>query len=254
MTIGILGKKLGMTQYFQADGTWVPVTVVEAGPCKVLQVKVKDTAELPEEHRTATVNRGKKGGKLARPRRADGYYAVQLGFDAKRPKSASKAETGHAAKAGAAPQIFVREIRCATLPAVKQGDEVKVDSLKDVKRVDVVGITKGRGFTGTIKRWNFHRQPMSHGNSKHHRKVGGIGRTYSISKGVPKGKKMSGHYGVEQVTVHNLELVRVDAERNLLYLRGAVPGHRNGYVVVTKTLKIHLHTPPVAASGPVKKK
>src|SRR5262249_41485415 len=140
MTIGILGKKLGMTQFFQADGTWVPVTVVECGPCKVLQVKVKDVQELPQEHRVATANRGKKTGKIARPRRADGYYAVQLGFDDKREKNASKAETGHAGKADAKPKVFIREIRSATLPTVKRGDEIKVDALKDTKRVDVVGI------------------------------------------------------------------------------------------------------------------
>jgi large subunit ribosomal protein L3 len=259
MNPGILGKKLGMTQFFQADGTWVPVTVVEAGPCKVMQVKVKDVQELPEEHRVATTNRGKPTdtratGKLARPRRADGYYAVQLGFDDKRERNASKAETGHAGKAGSTPKAFIRELRMPTLPTVKQGDEIKVDVLKDIKRVDVVGITKGRGFTGTIKRWNFHRQGMSHGNSKHHRKVGGIGRTYSISKGVPKGKKMSGHYGVEQVTVHNIELVKIDAERNLLFLRGAVPGHRNGYVIVKKSTKVTVARQQTAATGPAKKK
>src|SRR5262245_12150503 len=147
MSIGILGKKLGMTQFFQADGTWVPVTVVEAGPCRVMQVKVKDVQELPQEHRVATTNRGKKSGKLARPRRADGYYAVQLGFDDKREKSASKAETGHAGKADSKPKVFIREIRTATLPAVKQGDEIKVDALANTKHVDVVGMTKGPGFT-----------------------------------------------------------------------------------------------------------
>ncbi|MCC6671507.1 MAG: 50S ribosomal protein L3 [Planctomycetes bacterium] len=240
MTIGILGKKLGMTQVFQPDGTLVPVTVVQAGPCTVLQVKVKNTSELPEPHRTATTNLGKKRGKLARPRRADGYYAVQLGFDDQRERNVNAAEKGHAAKAGAPAKRFVREIRAAALPAVKQGDVLNVDVLKDVRHVDVIGITKGRGFTGTIKRWNFHRQPMSHGNSKHHRKVGGLGRTYSINKGVPKGKKMCGHYGVEQVTIQNLEVVKIDAERNLLFLRGAIPGHNDGYVIVKQTLKVQV--------------
>lgn len=254
MTIGILGKKLGMTQYFQADGTWIPVTVVEAGPCKVLQVKVKDVAELPQEQRVATTNRGKKGGKIARPRRADGYYAMQLGFAEKSERRATKPERGHVAKSGSKPQNFVRELRCPALPAVKQGDEIKVDIFKDVARVDVTGITKGRGFTGTIKRWNFHRQPMSHGNSKHHRKVGGIGRTNSINKGVPKGKKMPGHYGVDQVTVHNIEVMKVDSERNLVFLRGAVPGHRDGYVLLKKSVKVAVKKEPVAASGPAKKK
>lgn len=235
--VGILGKKLGMTQLFQADGTWVPVTVVQAGPCKVLQVKVADPAELPQEHREATTNLGRKRGKHARPRRADGYYAVQLGFEDKSDKSAKRPEKGHAARADSPPKVFVRELRAESLPPYKRGDEIKVSVLADVKAVDVTGTTKGRGFTGTIKRWNFQRQRMSHGNSKHHRKPGGLGRTFSISKGVPKGKKMCGHYGVEQCTVQNLEVVKIDEERNLVYLRGAVPGHRASYVVVQKTIK-----------------
>jgi large subunit ribosomal protein L3 len=235
---GILGKKLGMTQLFQEDGTCVPVTVVQAGPCKVLQVKVVDVAELPEEHRDATTNYGKKRGKSPRRRRADGYYAVQLGFDDKTAKAAVKPETGHAAKAGSPPKRLVREIRCKELPACKRGDDVTVEAFKDVKRVDITGTSKGRGFTGTIKRWNFQRQPMSHGNSKHHRKPGGLGRQYSISKGVPKGKKMAGRYGVERVTTQNIEVVRIDTERNLMFLRGAVPGHRSAYVILRPTSKV----------------
>ena len=235
--VGILGKKLGMTQLFMADGTCVPVTVVEAGPCKVLQVKVTDVAELPEDHRSANANLGKRRGRHARPRRADGYYAVQLGFDDKTTKAASKAEVGHAATADSQPKRFVRELRSAEMPSCKAGDEIKVDVLKDVKSVDVTGTTKGRGFAGTIKRWGFARQATSHGNSKHHRKPGGIGRTYSTHHGVPKGKKMCGHYGVEQRTVQNLEVVRIDEERNLIFLKGAVPGHRSSYVVVRQSVK-----------------
>ena len=133
----------------------------------------------------------------------------------------------------------MREIRLDAVPAQKPGDDLTVGAFADVKFVDVTGTTKGRGFTGTIKRWNFSRQPMSHGNSKHHRKVGGLGRQGSISKGVPKGKKMCGHYGVERVTIQNMELVKVDTDRNLLYIRGAVPGHRDGYVIVRNTIKAH---------------
>ena len=235
--IGILGKKLGMTQLFQQDGTWVPVTVVQAGPCKVLQVKVNDPAELPDDQRKASTNFGKRRGKHARDRRADGYYAVQLGFDDSTEKSSTKAECGHAAKAGAAPQSFVRELRFEALPPYKAGDEIRVDALKDVNRVDVTGMTKGRGFAGTIKRWGFARQATSHGNSKHHRKPGGIGRTYSTHHGVPKNKKMCGHYGVQQRTVQNLEVVRVDEERNLIFIRGALPGHRSSYLVLRQTVK-----------------
>ena len=234
---GILGKKLGMTQLFKEDGTCLPVTVLQAGPCKVLQVKVADTAELPDDQQTAATNHGKKRGKSTRARRADGYYAVQLGFDDKPEKSASKPERGHAAKAKVAPQRFVREIRCSALPEQKQGDEVTLAVLDGVKRVDVTGTTKGRGFAGTIKRWNFAGQATTHGNSKHHRKPGGIGRQYSTNKGVPKGKKMCGHYGVERVTTQNLEVVKVDPDRNLIYVRGAVPGHRSAYVVVQRSVK-----------------
>jgi large subunit ribosomal protein L3 len=235
--IGILGKKLGMTQVFQPDGTCVPVTVVEAGPCKVLQVKVTTASELPAEHRQAATNYGKRRGKHARPRRADGYYAVQLGFEDKPAKAATKPETGHAAASGSPPKRLVRELRCLELPAYKAGDEIRVDIFKDVSRVDVTGTTKGRGFAGTIKRWGFHRQATSHGNSKHHRKPGGIGRTYSTHHGVPKNKRMCGHYGVQRRTVQNLEVVKIDADRNLVFLRGAIPGHRQSYVLLRESVK-----------------
>ena len=237
MTIGILGRKLGMTQLFDPDGNCVPVTVLQAGPCTVLQVKVTDVAELPEEHRTASSNQGKKRGATARPRRADGYYALQLGFAEKRVKSASKSEKGHVAKAGATPKSIVREIRFGQLPEAKQGDEIGVGIFKDVARVYVTGTSKGRGFAGTIKRWNFSRQSSSHGNSKSHRRPGGIGRQYSTAKGVPKGKKMSGHYGVDRRTVQNLKVVKVDEERNLLFIKGAIPGHRQSFVMIRESVK-----------------
>jgi large subunit ribosomal protein L3 len=238
MTIGILGKKLGMTQLFQPDGTWIPVTVVQAGPCKVLQVKCKDVAELPDSDRVAAPSRGKKRGKAERPRLADGYYGVQLGFDDRPERTSTQPEMGHFKKAGSGAKRFVRELRFEALPPYKQGDDLTVAVLKDVPRVDVSGVSKGRGFTGTIKRYGFHRQAAAHGNSVSTRKLGGTGRTNSISKGVPKGKKMPGHSGNDRVTVHNLEVVRIDEERNLIYLRGAVPGHRHGYLVVRKSNKI----------------
>ena len=237
MTIGILGKKLGMTQLFHSDGTWIPVTVVQAGPCKVLQVKSKECAELPESDRAASVSRGKKKGRLERPRFDDGYYGIQLGFDDRPERTATKPQIGHAKKAGTGPKRFVRELRFESLPPYKSGDDVTVAVLKDVPRVDVVGVSKGRGFAGTIKRWNFHCQAATHGNSVSHRKLGGTGRTNSVHKGVPKGKKMPGHYGVDRVTVQNLEVVKIDEERNLIYLRGAVPGHREGFLIVKKSLK-----------------
>jgi large subunit ribosomal protein L3 len=237
-TLGILGKKLGMTQIFQADGTCVPVTILQAGPCKVLQVKMKAAAEHPEGHRASTRNAGKKRGKQSAPRAADGYYAVQIGFDDKPARVCSKAELGHAKKAGVeGGKRLVREFRVDAAPTQKPGDDVTVAVLDGVKFVDVTGTTKGRGWAGTIKRHKFSRQPSSHGNSLNHRTGGGLGRQHSISSGVPKGKRMAGHYGVERVTVQRLPLVKVDAERNLIYVGGAVPGHRNGYLEIRRTVK-----------------
>ena len=239
MSLGILGRKLGMTQIFKEDGTCVPVTVVQAGPCKVLQVKVATAAEHPEGHRKATVNRGKKGGKAERPRAADGYYAVQLGFDDKPARVTKKPELGHVQKVGlAAGKRFVREFRLAAAPTVKPGDDVTVAVLEGMSRVDVVGVSKGHGWAGTIKRYGFHRQPKSHGNSLNHRTGGGLGRQHSISSGVPRGKRMAGHMGVDRVTVQNLEVVKLDAARNLVYLHGAVPGHNNAYLMLQRTSKV----------------
>jgi large subunit ribosomal protein L3 len=239
MTLGILGKKLGMTQIFREDGSCIPVTVVRAGPCRVLQVKMATGAEHPEGHRTAAENRGKKRGRVSRPQAGDGYYAVQLGFDDKPLRGTGKAELGHVKKSGCETgKRLVREFRLASAPTIKPGEDVTIGVLDGVKRVDVTGVTKGRGWAGTIKRHRFSRQPTSHGNSLNHRTGGGLGRQHSISSGVPKGKRMAGHYGVERVTVQNLEVVKVDAERNLLYLRGAVPGHNDGYLVVTRSVKV----------------
>jgi large subunit ribosomal protein L3 len=230
-----------MTQMFKEDGTSIPVTVVQAGPCKVLQVKMVTAQEHPEGQRTITGNRGKKSGRHALPRHADGYYAVQLGFDDKPKRTSTKAELGHAAKAGVdTAQRFVREFRLTQAPTVKVGEQVTTSVLEGVANVDVTGISKGRGFAGTIKRHNFHRQPTSHGNSLNHRTGGGLGRQHSISSGVPKGKRMAGHFGVERVTVQNLQVVKVDGERNLVYLRGAIPGFNNGYVILNKSVKVKL--------------
>lgn len=237
-TLGILGKKLGMTQIYLDDGTCVPVTVIQAGPCKVLQVKMATAAEHPEGHRTASMNLGKKRGKQNKPRAADGYYAVQLGFDDKPARVCSKAELGHAKKAGVeGGKRLVREFRLEQAPTQKPGDEVTVALLDGVKYVDVTGTTKGRGWAGTIKRYNFSRQPTSHGNSLNHRTGGGLGRQHSISSGVPKGKRMAGHYGVERVTIQRLPVVKIDVERNLLFVNGAVPGFNSGYVEVRSTVK-----------------
>jgi large subunit ribosomal protein L3 len=237
-TLGILGKKLGMTQIFQTDGSCVPVTVIQAGPCKVLAVKMATAAEHPEGHRKAVINNGKKRGKHDRPRFGDGYYAVQHGFDDKPARVTPSPEMGHVKKAGLDHgKRCVREFRLAAAPTQKPGDDVTVTVLNGIKFVDVTGVTKGRGWAGTIKRWGFSRQPASHGNSLNHRTGGGLGRQHSISSGVPKGKHMAGHYGVERVTVQRLEVVKIDEPRNLVYVRGAVPGHTNGYLELRQTVK-----------------
>ena len=185
-SLGLLGKKLGMTQIFREDGTCVPVTVVQAGPCKVMQVKMMTAAEHPEGHQTAADNRGKKSGRHERARAGDGYYAVQVGYEDKPARLCGKAELGHAKKAGIDGGMrYVKEFRLASATDVKPGDVITVDQFEGVRHVDVTGTTKGRGWTGTIKRWNFATQDATHGNSVNHRRAGGIGRQYSTSHGVP---------------------------------------------------------------------
>src|SRR5436190_619662 len=208
-TTGILGRKVGMTQVFTDKGERVPVTVIEAGPCKVLQVKSSKT---------------------------DGYNAVQLGFSDGKEKNISKPVVGHCEKAGSAPKRFIREIRLDGEATEKQGDEVKVNIFDSIKYVDVTGISKGKGFQGVMKRHGFHGLPASHGCSKRHRAPGGLGRQNSINKGVPKGKSMAGHMGHERVTIQALRVERVDLENNILLVKGAVPGPNGGYVIVNKAI------------------
>ena len=163
---------------------------------------------------------------------------MRLGFDPRPARLSSKPELGHAKKAGLDHGMrVIREFRLAEKPEQKPGDDITVAILKDWKHVDVTGTTKGRGWAGTIKRWGFQRQRASHGNSVNHRRAGGIGRQYSTSHGVPKGKHMAGHYGVERVTIQRLKIVKVDEERNLVYIHGAVPGHNDAYVTLYKTVK-----------------
>jgi large subunit ribosomal protein L3 len=205
---GIIGKKLGMTQIFEATGVVVPVTVIEAGPCAVVQVRT------PEK---------------------EGYQAVQLGFGEQKAVRATKAEVGHAAKAGltAAPQVL-REFGLAegeTAPTV--GEQVTVDIFEVGARIKVTGTTKGRGFQGVVKRHGFGGGRASHGATRVHRAPGSIGAGTNPSR-VIKGKRLPGHMGDAQQTVRNLRVAKVDAERNLLYVRGAVPGPINGYVFITK--------------------
>lgn len=207
MKKAILGKKVGMTQVFTDQGLAVPVTVIEAGPCQVVQKR--------------TVER-------------DGYSAIQVGFGEKREKLFNKPIKGHFNKAGVKPLRFLRELRIEDCESYQVGQEIKADLFSTGEKVDVVGTSKGRGFAGAIKRHGFHRGPMAHG-SKYHRRPGSLG-----AKGparVYKGRKLPGHYGAERVTVQNLEVVRVDPDRNLLAIKGAVPGPRGGLVIIRDSVK-----------------
>jgi large subunit ribosomal protein L3 len=203
MVSTILGRKLGMTQVWDDDDNVVPVTVVLAGPCTVSQVKTKET---------------------------DGYEAVQIGFGDIKAKKVNKPMKGHFAKAGVEPMRYLREVRVEDASQYKTGDQVTVADFADVTAVDVTGTSKGKGFQGTIKRWNFSRGPMTHG-SRNQRKPGSIGQCAYPAR-VRKGLHMAGHMGDERVTVKNLKLVRVDTDQNLLLIKGAVPGGKNALVQV----------------------
>jgi large subunit ribosomal protein L3 len=204
---GILGKKLGMTQIFAADGKIIPVTVVEAGPCVVVQKKTAAT---------------------------DGYNAVQVGFDTIREKLVNKPIKGHFAKANIKPARYLREFRLDSIDAMNVGDEIKADIFAEGDLVDVSGISRGKGFAGAIKRWNFHRSFMAHG-SKYHRGPGSLGQR-SWAR-VPKGRKLPGHMGTEKVTVQGLRIVRVDGDRNLILIKGAVPGAKGSLITVRDSVK-----------------
>lgn len=205
----IIGKKIGMTQLFDENGNIVPVTVVEAGPCVVVQRK---TAEN------------------------DGYEAVQIGFGAISDKKLTKALKGHFAKADVAAKRVLREFRLEDLSAVAVGDIIKADTFAPGDKVDVCGTSKGKGYAGTIKRWHNHSLKETHGSGPVHRHAGSNGACSSPSR-VFKGKRLPGHMGSQRVTVQNLDVVRVDAENNLIAIRGAVPGPKNGFVYITDSVK-----------------
>ncbi len=207
MKKAILGKKLGMTQLFTQEGLVIPVTVIEAGPCQVVQVKNKEK---------------------------DGYNAIQVGFAEKRENLFTKPLKGHYSKSGIKPLRFLRELRLEDCSAYEVGQDIKADIFSAGEKVDIVGTSKGKGFAGSIKRHGFHRGPMSHG-SRYHRGTGSLG-AMGVAR-VFKGRKMPGHMGFERVTIQNLEVVRVDAERNLLAVKGAVPGPRGGLIVVKDSVK-----------------
>lgn len=207
MPKGILGRKLGMTQVFGDDGEVIPVTAIEAGPCVVVQKKTKDN---------------------------DGYTAIQLGFEDIRESLLTKPERGHFKRAHVKPKRYLREIRVKDDSPYDVGAEIKVDIFNKGDRVDIVGTSLGKGFAGVIKRWNFKRGPMAHG-SMYHRRVGSLGATDPAR--VFKGRKLPGRMGAKRVTIQNLEVVKVDPERNLLLVKGSVPGRRGGLLLVKEAVK-----------------
>ena len=209
MKKGIIGKKLGMTQIFAENGEAIPVTVIEAGPCYVTQKKTVDT---------------------------DGYEAVQLGFEDIREKLVNKPAAGHFKKAGVSAKRHLKEFRLENAADMNVGDVVAVDTFAAGDKVDITGITKGRGYTGAVKRWGNHILKMTHGTGPVHREVGSMGACSSPSR-VYKNKKMAGQYGNEQVTVLNLEVVKVDTEKNLIAVKGAVPGSKGGIVFIRDSVK-----------------
>ena len=206
--MAILGKKIGMTQIFE-EGKVVPVTVIEAGPNFVLQTKTTEK---------------------------DGYVAIQVGFGEKREKNTTKPLMGIFNKAGVKPQRFVRELRVESVEGYTLGQEIKVDVLGTTEFVDITGTSKGKGTAGVMKRHNFHGNRATHGVSRNHRLGGSIGNSSTPGE-VYKGRKMAGRMGNEKVTVQNLKVVRVDVENNLLLVKGAVPGAKNGYLTIKAALK-----------------
>lgn len=208
MKKGILGKKLGMTQLFTEDGTVIPVTVVEAGPCVVTQIKTQEK---------------------------DGYNAVQVGYGDIREKLVNKPLRGHFDKAGVSYKRYVREFPFDNVEDYKIGQEIKVDVFSEGDRVDVVGRSKGKGFAGNIKRWGHGRGPMSHG-SHYHRGPGAMSAGSSPGR-VFKNRKLPGRMGNVRITVQNLEIIKVDTDRNLLLVKGAVPGPKGNMLIIKETVK-----------------
>lgn len=210
MRVGLLGRKVGMTQIYESDGTAVPVTVLECGPCTVLQVRTADR---------------------------DGYNALQLGFEDKRRKSASQAERGHAKKVNAEPKRYIREIRQDAPTELTEGQTLTVEVFNEIKQVDVIGTSKGRGFSGVIKRHGFKGLRASHGVKRMHRHPGSSGPSADPAH-TRKGIRKPGQFGHARITVRNLKVVRVDTTNNLLLVRGAVPGPNGGYLTVRQTNKV----------------
>ena len=209
MKKAIIGKKIGMTLIFDEVGNVIPVTIIEAGPCVVAQKKTVET---------------------------DGYSSVQLGFEDIADKKLNKAVKGHFAKANVVAKRHLKEFRLDDAASMNVGDIVSADTFVAGDRVDVTGTSKGHGFSGVIKRWNCHKLRMTHGVGPVHRQPGSMGANSSPSR-IFKNKKMAGQYGNEQVTVQNLDVVRVDADKNLIAVKGAIPGAKGGIVFVRNTVK-----------------
>ena len=209
MKKGLIGKKIGMTQIFDEAGNVIPVTVVEAGPCTVTQIKTMEN---------------------------DGYQAVQVGFGDVKVSRVNKPMKGHFDKADVAPKKTLKEFRLESIDGIEVGNILKADTFEVGEIVDVKGTSKGHGTAGAIKRWNFSRLRMTHGTGPNHRHAGSLGACSSPSR-VFKGKKMAGHYGHETVTVQNLKIAKVDAENNLIAIKGAIPGPKGGIVVIADAVK-----------------
>ena len=209
MKKGLIGRKIGMTQVFDEKGNVIPVTVVELGPCAVVQKKTTEN---------------------------DGYNAVQLGFEDKKVTKTNKPMAGHFKKADVAPKKVLREFRLEDDSAINVGDIIKADIFAAGEKVDVVGTSKGKGTAGAIKRWNFSRLKESHGTGPVARHAGSLGACSDPSR-VYKGKKLAGHLGAERVTIQNLDVVKVDAENNLIAIKGAIPGPKKGIVMVVNSVK-----------------
>jgi large subunit ribosomal protein L3 len=213
--LGLLGKKLGMTRVYDDRGRSVPVTVVQAGPCPVLQVKTADT---------------------------DGYSAIQIGFESAKKSRWKKPQVGHCVKADTTPQKFVREIRTEDLSDVKAGDTLTVKIFEEVQYVDVSGVTKGKGYQGVMRRWGFGGQPATHGTERKHRSGGSIGGGAAGSTGrtIKKGKRMAGHTGHEKSTVRNSKVLAIDEDKNVIMVKGAIPGPNGGYLVIKPALSCEI--------------
>ena len=209
MKKGLIGRKIGMTQIFDEKGNVIPVTVINAGPCVVVQKK--------------TVQK-------------DGYNAVKLGFSDIEERKLSKPKKGEFLKAGVSFKKYLKEFKLENSTELNVGDTLTADTFAAGEKIDVTGTTKGRGFSGVIKRWGCHRLRMTHGTGPVHRQAGSMGANSDPSR-IMKNKKMAGQYGNEQVTILNLEIVKVDAERNLIAVKGAIPGSRGGIVFVRSTVK-----------------